>query len=246
MTTASRTRVAVVTGAARGQGLAIVKRLRQDGYTVLAGDVLDTLASAVADLKDDSVIGVRLDVTSEADWQAALAIVESRFGHLDALVNNAGMLRRGFLGDEDPAAFEEIWRVNCFGAFLGMRLALPLLRRSSDASIVNNCSTSAMRAFPHHTSYATSKWALRGLTQSAAADLGPLGIRVNGIFPGPVATPMHDPATIDRLGATTMLGRSGTPEDVADVVAFLVSPAASFLAGSEIVIDGGQLLKPPT
>lgn len=234
------TPVALVTGAARGQGAAIVARLHTDGFRIVAGDVLaDELRSSTADYGDD-VITVPLDVTSEAQWAAAVAAAVDRFGTLSTLVNNAGVLHRAALADETAAGFEGSWRVNCLGPFLGIRTALPALTTAHGASIVNTCSTSAVRPFPNHTAYGSSKWALRGLTQATAVELAPSGIRVNAVFPGPVATPMLDDRTQDRLAAH---GRLGTPAEIADAVAFLVSPQASFITGSELVVDGGQILK---
>jgi NAD(P)-dependent dehydrogenase (short-subunit alcohol dehydrogenase family) len=134
-----------------------------------------------------------------------------------------------------------MWRFNCFGPFLGIRAALDHLRRADGAAIVNTCSTGAIRPFPNHAAYGSSKWALRGLTQIAAAELNGQGIRVNAVFPGPIATPMLDEATQSRLTAT--LGRIGQPVEVAHVVAFLVSDQASFMTGAELVVDGGQCLR---
>ena len=183
-----------------------------------------------------------LDVTSDQwAWRAVATTVE-RFGALTTLVNNAGVLHRAALADETPEGFEKgSWRVNCLGPFLGIRAALALLRGAEGASIVNTCSTGAIRPFPNHVAYGSSKWALRGLTQSAAAEL-PLGIRVNAVFPGPIATPMLDEETQARLAATPQ-GRIGEPIEVADAVAFLVSEQASFITGSELVVDGGQCLQ---
>src|SRR5690606_17299909 len=150
---------------------------------------------------------VELDVTSEEQWASAVAAVVDRFGALTALVNNAGVLHRASLSEETPAGFEGSWRVNCLGPFLGIQASLPPLREAEGAAIVNTCSTGAIRRFPDHSAYGSSKWALRGLTQVAAVELAPAGIRVNAVFPGPVETPMLDPTTQSRLAATALMGR---------------------------------------
>jgi 3alpha(or 20beta)-hydroxysteroid dehydrogenase len=237
-------RVALVTGAARGQGWAITQRLHADGFFVAACDVSATeLGTAVDGLGDDAVIAIPLDVTSPSGWQQAVAVTVEKFGSLTALVNNAGVLHRASIADESLEGFEKAWRVNCLGAFLGIKAAVDRLRAATGAAIVNTCSTGAIRPFPNHIAYGSSKWALRGLTQAAAAELAPAGIRVNAVFPGPIATPMLDDETQARLAATSVSGRIGEPSEVADAVAFLVSDQASFITGSELVIDGGQCLK---
>jgi NAD(P)-dependent dehydrogenase (short-subunit alcohol dehydrogenase family) len=233
-------RVALVTGAARGQGAAIVTRLVSDGFRVGACDLrADELRETTAGLGGD-VAAIPLDVTSAEQWSRAVADVVDRFGGLSTLVNNAGVLHRAALADETPEGFEGSWRVNCLGPFLGIRAALEHLRRADGASIVNTCSTGAIRPFPNHAAYGSSKWALRGLTQIAAAELASSGIRVNAVLPGPIETPMLDPDTQSRLASG---GRLGKPMEVADAVAYLVSDAASFVTGSELVVDGGQSLR---
>ncbi|HEY9306059.1 MAG TPA: glucose 1-dehydrogenase [Mycobacterium sp.] len=237
-------RVALVTGAARGQGWAITQRLRADGFFVTACDISATeLSATVNGLDDDGVIAVPLDVTSPSAWQEAVAITIDRFGSLTALVNNAGVLHRASIADESTEGFERAWRVNCLGAFLGIQAALDQLRAAEGAAIVNTCSTGAIRPFPKNIAYGSSKWALRGLTQAVAAELAPAGIRVNAIFPGPIATPMLDAETQARLVETAVSGRIGQPSEVANAVAFLLSDQASFITGSELVIDGGQCVK---
>jgi 3alpha(or 20beta)-hydroxysteroid dehydrogenase len=234
-------RTALVTGAARGQGAAIVRRLLDDGFRVGACDVrMDELQAGVDEL-GDGVIAVPLDVTSAEQWSAAVGRIAERFGGLSTLINNAGVLHRASLDDETPEGFEGSWRFNCLGPFLGIKAAVGHLRRAQGAAIVNTVSTGAIRPFPNHAAYGSSKWALRGLTQSAAAELAPAGIRVNAVFPGPIETPMLDAATQQRL--TESLGRIGKPEEVAEVVAFLVSEKASFMTGSEVIVDGGQCLR---
>lgn len=228
-------RVALVTGAARGQGAAIVARLRADGFLVAACDVLPIDAPA------EGVLTVALDVTSEAQWRAAVHATVERLGALTTLVNNAGVLHRAALAEETAQGFESSWRVNCLGPFLGIQAALDHLRAAEGAAIVNTCSTGAMRPFPNHAAYGSSKWALRGLTQITAAELARDDIRVNAVFPGPIETPMLDDATQSRL--TASFGRLGQPVEVADAVAFLVSEHASFITGSELVVDGGQCLR---
>lgn len=237
-------RVALVTGAAGGQGWAIAKRLRAQGYSVAACDRrAHELSAAVGELGDDRVIAIELDVTSQPRWEAAVRAAIDRFGSLTTLVNNAGVLHRASLADETANDFENSWRVNCFGAFLGIHVALEHLRAAGQAAIVNICSTGAIRPFPHHAAYGSAKWALRGLTQNAAAELAPFGIRVNAVFPGPIATPMLDDATQLRLAASSAFGRIGQPREVADAVAFLVSEEASFITGAELVVDGGQCVQ---
>lgn len=235
--------VALVTGAARGQGAAIVARLHADGFRVAACDLLaDDLRASTAGYGAD-VLALDLDVTSEEHWAAAVSATVERFGGLSTLVNNAGVLHRAAIADETAAGFEGSWRVNCLGPFLGIRAALAHLKHADGASIVNTCSTSAIRPFPNHTAYGSSKWALRGLTQAVAVELAATGIRVNAVFPGPIATPMLDDRTQTRLAETSTAGRLGTPVEVADAVAFLVSANASFITGSELVVDGGQILQ---
>jgi 3alpha(or 20beta)-hydroxysteroid dehydrogenase len=230
-------RVALVTGAARGQGAAIVRRLHKDGFRVAACDLLSI------DVGDDNVIAIPLDVTDEDQWAAAVATTVEEFGALTTLVNNAGVLHRASLSDESAAGFEGSWRVNCLGPFLGIQAALPHLREAQGAAVVNTCSTGAIRPFRNHAAYGSSKWALRGLTQVAAAELAASGIRVNAVFPGPVETPMLDETTQERLAERSVMGRLGKPMEIADAVAFLVSEQASFITGSELVVDGGQCLQ---
>lgn len=233
--------MALVTGAARGQGAAIVERLLADGFRVAACDVrVDELNVSTAALGNENVVAIALDVTSPERWGDAVAIAVERFGGLTTLVNNAGVLHRASIADETTAGFETSWRVNCLGPFNGIQAVLEHLRRADGASVVNTCSTGAVRPFPNHVAYGSAKWALRGLTQIAAAELAPSGIRVNAVLPGPVETPMLDPVTQTRLAAA---GRLGKPMEIADAVAFLVSEHASFITGAELVVDGGQSLQ---
>jgi 3alpha(or 20beta)-hydroxysteroid dehydrogenase len=233
----------MVTGAARGQGAAIAERLCADGFRVAACDVLlDELHATVSALGDE-VIAVPLDVTSMEQWEDGVARAVGHFGALTVLVNNAGVLHRTPLAEETPEGFERSWRVNCLGAFQGIRAAREHLVRADGAAIVNTCSTGAVMAFPDHAAYGSAKWALRGLTQIAAAELASFGIRVNAVMPGPIGTPMLDDETQARLAASSVFGRIGRPAEVADAVAFLVSEHASFITGAELIVDGGQCLR---
>ena len=220
-----------------------MQRLRSDGFHVAACDVLFDDSSSTVSEFDDGVVAIPLDVTSAEQWASAVAAVVDRFGSLSTLINNAGVLHRASIADETEAGFEKSWRVNCLGPFLGIQAALEQLRKADGAAIVNTCSTGAIRPFPNHSAYGSSKWALRGLTQTAATELASSGIRVNAVFPGPVETPMLDQRTQERLVASASIGRLGKPMEIADAVAFLVSEQASFITGSELVVDGGQSLQ---
>jgi NAD(P)-dependent dehydrogenase (short-subunit alcohol dehydrogenase family) len=237
-------RAAVVTGAARGQGRAIARRLAAAGARIVAGDVLTEELAALDDELGDAVVTGALDVRDAASWESLLERGAAAFGRVDVLVNNAGVLRVRRIEHETPDDFENVWRVNCLGPFLGVQAALPHLRAAGGGAIVNTLSTAAFTAWSHHGAYVSAKFALRGLTKVAALELAVDGIRVNAVVPGPIATPMvlrdDDAEARDRLGASTPLGRIGEAEDVAEAVAYLVSDRSSFVTGAEITVDGGQ------
>ena len=177
-----------------------------------------------------NLVVCELDVTSEESWDRAVNLAVDHLGGLDILVNNAGILRTERLVDESLDAFEQTWRVNCLGPFLGMRARAHALREGVEPAIVNIESTAAAQAWPHHAAYVSSKWALRGLTQVAALDFSPYRIRVNAVLPGPIATPMMLPgdnrdAGVHARFAGLPVGRMGEPGEVADAVMFLASRA---------------------
>jgi 3alpha(or 20beta)-hydroxysteroid dehydrogenase len=186
---------------------------------------------------------VRLDVTSEADWEGAVATAVGRFGRLDVLVNNAGVGGGSLLEHTTAAAWDHGMDVNAKGVFLGTKAAIPAMRRSGGGSIVNISSLAGVRGFFGHGSYSASKFGVRGVTQVAAVELGPHDIRVNSVHPGMVDTAMLPP---DRDGTRSTrlqqvpLGRVGTTDDVASLALFLASDESSYMTGAELVIDGGS------
>ena len=179
------------------------ERLHKDGFRVAACDLLADDAQGDGGRTGDDAVdrdSAGCDRRRAVGGRGRPAV--ERFGALSTLVNNAGVLHRASLADETAAGFEGSWRVNCLGPFLGIQAASPQLREAEGAAIVNTCSTGAIRPFPNHAAYGSSKWALRGLTQVTAAELAASGIRVNAVFPGPVETPMLDETTQARLART--------------------------------------------
>jgi len=248
-------KVALISGAARGQGEAEARRFVAEGAKVVIGDVLDAEGEAVAhDLGDDSVF-VKLDVTSEASWQEAVASTVDAFGGLHVLVNNAGVLGAFTpLVDTTVENFMRVLSINLVGTFLGMKIGAPAMRDSGGGSIVNISSTAGMWGVPFAVEYTASKWGVRGITKVAALELGRDGIRVNSVHPGGVLTEMVKAVGDDgesnyyrRLPA----GRIATPEDISNLVLFLASDESAYCTGTEFLIDGGmqagdlQLLPPP-
>jgi 3alpha(or 20beta)-hydroxysteroid dehydrogenase len=235
----------VITGAGQGQGAAEARRFVDAGARVVAADV-----SVAAGRDLEAELGrrcrfVELDVTSEEQWSRAVEI-PSGWPPLRAVVNNAGIHRTRRIEEETPQELLSLWSVNVLGAFLGMKAVIPILRAVGGGSIINVSSSVGLMGSANHAGYSSSKWGLRGLTRSAAIELGPDGIRVNSIHPGPIDTPMlrrtplfadpERPPTFDFIP----LQRCGGPDEVAELALFLASSQSSYITGAEIAIDGGN------
>ena len=233
-----------VTGGARGLGAAIVRGFASQGAHVHVCDILRHEGEAlVAKLRVEGFHASfhLLDVAQESDWQAMAALLETGPGRLDVLVNNAGLIIRKSLAATTRAEWDRAMAVNVTGAFLGMKHCRALLARAAPSAIVNISSTAGLIAHGDP-SYTTSKWALRGLTKSAALEFAAEGIRVNSLHPATIATPLTDAAPAGHLAANRQaipLGREATAEEIASIVLFLASEAASFMTGSEVSADGG-------
>ncbi len=235
-------KVALVTGAARGQGAEHARQLITEGARVVLTDVLAEQGRALAAELGDGAVFVEHDVANDTGWVAAIEAAKALGGGLDYLVNNAAIAKLQAIADTDLASFERHQAVNQTGAFLGIKHAAPLMAARGGGSIVNVSSLGGLRAGGSDIAYVATKWALRGMTKSAARELGPAGIRVNSIHPGVVLTEMLgevEQAVIAQRLASTPLGRAGTVADISALVLFLLSDAASFITGAEIVIDGG-------
>ena len=220
-------KVVVVTGAAGGQGAAEAEALARAGARVVATDVRPE-----GDVR-------RLDVSSESDWAALAAELKQSYGEIHGLVNNAGIIRRERLGEVRPEDFAQVQAVNTTGPLLGIQYLAPLMPPGS--SIVNVGSSAALTGY-YPVAYTASKWALRGVSKIAAMELGRRGIRVNTVHPGYIETEMTAAATPAFREATlreTPLGRSGSVDDIAPLVVFLLSDESSFITGAEIPVDGG-------
>jgi 3alpha(or 20beta)-hydroxysteroid dehydrogenase len=237
-------KVALVTGAARGQGEAEARLFVEAGARVVVADVLDEPGEAVAADLGDAACFVHHDVGDEVSWAHAIAAAVDGFGRLDVLVNNAGILRTAPLEAQTLAGFEEIIRVNLYGVFLGMRSAIAPMRVVGGGSIVNISSEAGLVGLHRYTAYGASKWAVRGITKTAALELGADHIRVNSVHPGIVDTPMLvQEGVMLREGRMPMvrLGRYGVPDDIANLVLFLASDASSYITGAEFHANGGGL-----
>jgi 3alpha(or 20beta)-hydroxysteroid dehydrogenase len=233
-------KVAIITGGARGQGEAEARLFVAEGAKVVIADVLVDEGRAVADSLDDDAAFVRLDVTQEDEWEAAISFAEDSFGPVSVLINNAGVLLFQAIHKTDPADFERVMRINVHGVFLGMRAVTPSMVRAGGGSIVNISSTAGLTGLPYLGAYVASKWAVRGLTKSAAIDLGTKNIRVNSVHPGGIDTPMVAGTSPDAPFYKRLpVSRMGRPEEAARAVLFLASDDSSYTTGAELSVDGG-------
>lgn len=240
-------KVALITGAARGQGAEEARMFAKEGAKVVLADVTDqegtAVAAEIAEMGGDALY-VHLDVTNEDEWDAAVQSAVASFGKLDILVNNAGIWRRGHVLETSPDQWDDIMDVNAKGVFLGTKAAIPEMRKAGGGSIVNISSTAGLVGSKTSAAYSASKGAVRIFTKSTAVQYAAEGIRANSIHPGPIDTDMGDQVWPDAASKAasvtrTALNRMGTPEDIAYGALYLASDESSFVTGSELVIDGG-------
>ena len=243
-------RVALITGSARGQGEAEARRFTAEGAKVAITDLRDVLGEQLAAELGPDTFYQQLDVTREDDWDAAVAATVERFGTLDILVNNAGIGAFGTLEGLDLKTHHEMIDINLHGVYLGMRAAKAALVATGNGAIVNISSIDGIVGVLGMTSYSGSKFAVTGMTRSAAIELGPLGVRVNSIHPGVINSPMvqeappETRARLDRLMDMQPIKRMGEPHEIASLALFLASDEASYITGAQLVIDGGHLAGP--
>lgn len=234
-------KVALITGAARGQGAAAARRFVAEGSRVVIADVLDEEGKQLADELGDAAQFRHLDVSEEDEWEAVIDAV----GPITVLVNNAGILHFSPLVETKLADYERVIRVNQVGTFLGMRAVAPGMIAAGGGSIVNTSSIEGLAAAPTLVAYTASKFAIRGMTKVAALELGGKGIRVNSVHPGMIETQLLPTAlggiSVDlaRIGRKLPLRRVGQAEEIANLIVFLASDESSYCTGAEFVADGG-------
>ncbi|MEZ0123205.1 MAG: glucose 1-dehydrogenase [Candidatus Reddybacter sp.] len=237
-------KVALITGAARGQGAAEARLFAARGAKVVITDVLDEEGKQVAAEIGDAAHYIHLDVTDENSWAAAVKETVAHFGKLNVLVNNAGIVQVKTLVDTSVADYMKVIEINQLGVFLGMRSVAGPMKDAGSGSIINISSIDGLIGMSGGSAYCASKFAVRGMTKVAAMELGPDNIRVNSIHPGGIHTPMitqtgMDESTMNALFGKVPLGRVGQPEEMATLAAYLASDDSSYSTGSEFIADGG-------
>lgn len=238
-------KLAIITGAARGQGAASARLFVAEGARVVIADVLDDLGKELAESLGEAAVYRHLDVSSEDDWASVVNEAVETLGGVDILVNNAGILRFAALPDMPLEDYMRIVNVNQVGTFLGMRAVAKPMMAAGKGAIVNISSVEGLAGMPYLTAYTSTKFAIRGMTKVAALELGPHGIRVNSVHPGMIETDMvkdaaggHD-VDLSPAAKRIALRRMGQPEDIAEVVLFLASDRSSYVTGAELAADGG-------
>jgi 3alpha(or 20beta)-hydroxysteroid dehydrogenase len=239
-------KVALISGGARGQGAEEGSLFATEGATVVLADILDDLGHATA-ASIDGASYMHLDVRREDDWDAVVASIIERHGRLDVMVNNAAIDLERSLVETSLEEWNQVLAVNQTGVFLGTRTAAKaMIAAGNGGSIINISSVAGLEGLKLHTAYGATKWALRGMTRTAAQELGKFGIRVNTVHPGIIETEFtaelksfKDPNTRAKIERGIALRRYGNTEDVANLVLFLASDEAGYCTGQEYLVDGG-------
>ncbi|HZN14196.1 MAG TPA: glucose 1-dehydrogenase [Acidimicrobiales bacterium] len=248
MTNRLKGKVALISGGARGMGESHARRFVAEGANVVISDVLDEEGATVAKDLGDAAAYVHLDVTDEGQWNDAVTTTTDRFGHLDVLVNNAGIVHVMPMAMTTVEDFRRVVDINQIGVFLGMKAAVPALAATKNGSIINISSVAGLIGAQGHIAYCASKWAVRGMTKVAALELASLGVRVNSIHPGLIDTPMFDEyrklGIDEAAGASVPIGRLAEADDVSELALYLASDESRYSTGSEFVVDGGMTAGP--
>lgn len=237
-------KVVIITGAAQGMGEATARLFASEGAKLMLGDVNVDKGEAVAADIGENAHFQKLDVSSDENWADFVASAHAKFGTVDVLVNNAGLVHFTPIEALDPNDFNRILGVNTLGPILGTKHVAPIMKANGGGSIVNISSVDGLRGANGLTCYTASKWALRGITKCHAYELGTAGIRVNSVHPGGVDTPMGNAAgrpkeEVNQVFKRLPLGRIGDPTEIANASLFLASDEASYVTGAEIAVDGG-------
>lgn len=232
-------KVALISGGARGMGASHARAMVAEGAKVMIADLLDEEGAAVAAELGDAARYLHLDVTDPDGWAAAVAATVGAFGRLNVVVNNAGIINVGTVEDYDLTDWQRIIDINLTGVFLGMRASVKAMRDSGGGSIINISSIEGLAGTAMTHGYTAAKFGVRGITKSAALELGQWGIRVNSVHPGLIRTPMITGVPEDIF--QTALGRAADPIEVSNLVVYLASDESSYSTGSEFVVDGGTV-----
>ncbi|MEZ5935733.1 MAG: glucose 1-dehydrogenase [Alphaproteobacteria bacterium] len=248
-------RVAIITGAAMGIGAACARQMAKQGASVVLADIDEEAGQSVEAAINETgghALFVRTDVASMGDMEAMAATALDRYGTIDILVNNAAQPIRGVVDETDEATWNRALAINLTGVWRGMKVCVPVMRRQKKGTVINMSSVQAFAGFQGWAAYAAAKGGINALTQQAAVDLAPHGIRVNAVAPGTIMTPLNEKVfeehpNPDELIATWNrahpIGRFGQPEEVAEAVTFLASDRASFITGEILRVDGGLIVR---
>jgi 3alpha(or 20beta)-hydroxysteroid dehydrogenase len=243
-------KIALVTGSASGIGEACARKLASHGARVIASDVRDEAGAAVATDIGEQALYLRLDVRGQSAWEQVIADITARFGGLDILVNNAGAGTGGGIERETLDDHRRVFDINVTGLWMGIRSALPAFDGRGGGTVINISSIDGLVGVEGLSTYVGSKFAVTGITRSLALELGDRGIRVNGVHPGIIDTPMvqknvgRSRERLENAIARQPIKRMGRPEEIANAVLFFASDESSYCTGASLVVDGGHIAGP--